>query len=159
MTLKFYKYACTTPHLHKISNLTVLTGQFTFDYKVLKRYMIRKIVKQGTVWFSNMQIRYFKDLSEPCLNTPQYLEVSAVATPLILAPARDTAPNGILTGKPIKVLRVATPNIPAAMLRPLEQVFSHTNQSNILEYLEYFFAYLSPSLSNPCCLLWIMFKW
>ena len=38
-----------TPHLHKISNLTkkiVSTGQFTFDYKVLKRYMIGKIVKQ-----------------------------------------------------------------------------------------------------------------
>ena len=40
-----------TPHLHKISNLTkkiVSTSQFTFDYKVLKRYMIPKIVKQGT---------------------------------------------------------------------------------------------------------------
>ena len=37
MTLKFYKCACATPHLHKILNLTkkiVSTGQFTFDYKV-----------------------------------------------------------------------------------------------------------------------------
>ena len=40
----------------------VSTGQFTFDYKVLKRHMIRKIVKQRIIWFSNMQIRYVKDL-------------------------------------------------------------------------------------------------
>ena len=74
VTLKFYKCACATPHLHKISNLTkeiVSTGQFTSDYKVLKRYMIRKIVKQGIIWFSNMHIRYFKDLCEPCLNAPE----------------------------------------------------------------------------------------
>ena len=74
MTLKFYKCACATSHLHKISNLTkkvVSTGQFTFDYKVLKRYMIRKIVKQGIIWLSNMQNRYFKDLCEPCLNAPE----------------------------------------------------------------------------------------
>ena len=68
MTLKFYECACATPHLHKISNHIVSTGQFKFEYKVLKRYMIRKIVKQGIIWFSNMQIRYFKDLCEPCLN-------------------------------------------------------------------------------------------
>ena len=43
VTLKFYKCACATPHLHKISNLTkriVSTGQFIFYYDVLKRYMI-----------------------------------------------------------------------------------------------------------------------
>ena len=28
--------------------------------------MIQKIVKQGMIWLSNMQIRYFKDLCEPC---------------------------------------------------------------------------------------------
>ena len=33
--------------------------------------MIRKIVKQGIIWFSNMQIRYFKDLCKPCLNAPE----------------------------------------------------------------------------------------
>ena len=74
MTLKVYKYACAKPHLHKISNLTkniVSTGQFTFNYKVLKRYMIRKMVKQRIIWFSNTQIRYFKDLCEPCLNAPE----------------------------------------------------------------------------------------
>ena len=74
MTLKFYKCACATPHLHKISNLTekiVSIGQFTFDYEVLKRYMIRKIVKQGIIWFSNVEIRYFKDLCEPSLSTPE----------------------------------------------------------------------------------------
>ena len=73
-TLKFYKCACATPHLHKISNLTkkiVSTGQFTFDNKVLKRYIIGKIVKQAIIWFSNMQIRYFKDLCEPCLSVPE----------------------------------------------------------------------------------------
>ena len=76
MTLRFYKCACATPHLNKISNLTrkiVSTGQFTFDYKVLKRYMIRKIVKQGVNWFSNMQIGYFKDLYEPFLNAPEHI--------------------------------------------------------------------------------------
>ena len=74
MTLKFYKCTCATSHLHKISNLTkkiVSTGQFTFDYKVLKRYMIRKIVKQGIILFSNMQIRYFKNLCEPRLNATE----------------------------------------------------------------------------------------
>ena len=74
MTLKFYKCTCATPHLHKISNLTktiVSTGQSTFDYKVLKRYMIRKIVKQGIIWLSNMQIRYFKDFCELCLDAPK----------------------------------------------------------------------------------------
>ena len=63
-------YKCATPHLHKISNLTkkiVSTGQFTFDYKVLKRYMIRKIVKQGIICFSNMQIRYFKGFANHAL--------------------------------------------------------------------------------------------
>ena len=50
---------------------TVLTGQFTFDYKVLKRYMIRKTVKQGIIWFLNKQIRYLKDLCELCLNAPE----------------------------------------------------------------------------------------
>ena len=77
--LKFYKCACVTPHLHKISNLTkkiVSTGQFIFDYKVLKRSMIRKIVKQGIIWFSNMQIRYFKDLWETCLNAPEQISSS-----------------------------------------------------------------------------------
>ena len=35
--------------------------------------MIRKIVKQGIIWFSNMQIRYFKHVCEPCLNAPERL--------------------------------------------------------------------------------------
>ena len=33
--------------------------------------MVRKIVKQGIFWFSNVQIRYFKDLCEPCLSAPE----------------------------------------------------------------------------------------
>ena len=61
-----------------MSNLAkkiVSTGQVTSDYnvscdyKVLKRYMIRKIVKQEIIWFSIMQIGYFKDLCQPCLDT------------------------------------------------------------------------------------------
>ena len=44
----------------------------------------------------------------------------------MLAPARETAPNGILTGKLTKVLRVATLDSPVAMLRLLKQAFSHT---------------------------------
>ena len=70
MTLKFYKCASATPHLHKISNLAkkiVSTGQFTFDYKILKRYMIRKIVKQGISWFSNVQIRYLRTFANHAL--------------------------------------------------------------------------------------------
>ena len=84
--------------------------------------------------------------------------VSAVAMPLVLVPARETVPNGILTGKPMKVLNVATLGIPAATLKLLEQVFRHTNRCNILEYLEYFFLYLSSSFSNPSRLLWITFR-
>ena len=55
--------------------------------------------------------------------------------PLTLAPAREKAPNGILTGKPTKVLNVATLDIPEAMLKLLEQAFSHVSQSKVLEYL------------------------
>ena len=88
----------------------------------------------------------------------QYLEVSAVVTLLGPAPARETSPNGILTDKPTKIINVATLDTPEATLKGLEQAFSHTNRYNILEYLEYFFAYLSSSLSNPCCLLWIIFR-
>ena len=73
-------------------------------------------------------------------------------------PLKDTKPNGILTGKPMTVLRVTMLDIPGAMLRPLEQAFSHTNRSNILECLEYFFLYLSSSFNNPSLLLWNMFR-
>ena len=34
--------------------------------------MIRKIVKQGITWFSNMQIRSFKDLCEPCFKASEF---------------------------------------------------------------------------------------
>ena len=100
MTLKFYKCACSRSHLHKITNLTkkiVSTGQFTFDYKVLKRYLIRKIVKQGIIWFSNMQIRYFKDLCEPCLGAPEQnpsVHLShASCTPILCTMLEKQAPN------------------------------------------------------------------
>ena len=43
--------------------------------------------------------------------------------PLTLAPARETAPKGILTERPMNVLSVATLDIPEATLRPLEETF------------------------------------
>ena len=46
--------------------------------------------------------------------------VSTVATPLMLPPAKETAPSGMLTGKPIKY-SVATLHTPVAMLKPLKQ--------------------------------------
>ena len=88
-----------------------------------------------------------------------YFLVSAVVTPLRLAPARGIAPNGILKGRPMNVLNVATLDIPEAMLSLLEQAFSHVSRSNILVYFVYFSLYLSSSFNNSCHLFWIMLKW
>ena len=63
-----------------------------------------------------------------------YFLVNAVVTPLTLAPARDIAPNGMLTGRPINVLNVATLDIPVATLNPLEQAFIATRRFNVLVY-------------------------
>ena len=62
--------ACDTQFLLMRMRNTSFAKNFnlTKKYKVLKGYMIRKIVKQEIIWFSNMQIRYFKDLCEPCLD-------------------------------------------------------------------------------------------
>ena len=57
------------------------------------------------------------------------------------------------------VLNVDTLDIPETTLRPLEQAFSHTNRSNIFEYLKYFFLYLFSGFNNPSPLVWITFKW
>ena len=81
-----------------------------------------------------------------------YVLVSAAVTPLTLAPARDVAPNGMLTGRPMHVLNIATLDIPVATLNPLEQAFSHTNRSNILVYFFYFLLYRSSNFNNPCFL-------
>ena len=59
--------------------------------------------------------------------------------PLTLAPARDIARNGMLTGRPMNVANVATLDIPVATLNPLEQAVSHTSPSNILVYFLDFF--------------------
>ena len=85
-----------------------------------------------------------------------YFLVGAVAMPLTLTPARETAPKGILTGRLINVLKV---NIPEATLRLLEQVLSHVSRSKALEYFSCFFSHLSFSLSNSCYLLWTTFRW
>ena len=66
-----------------------------------------------------------------------YFLVSAVATPLMLTPARETAPRRILTGRLMNILSIATLDIPEAMLRLLEQVFSHVSRSKISEYFLY----------------------
>ena len=50
-----------------------------------------------------------------------YFLVSTIATPLTLVPARETKPRGILTGKSINVLSIATPDILQAKLRSLKQ--------------------------------------
>ena len=78
--------------------------------------------------------------------------------PLMLTPARETAPMGILTGIPMNALSVTTFNIPEAMLRPLEQAFSHISQSKVLENLSCFLLYLSSSLCNSCHFLCITFR-
>ena len=88
-----------------------------------------------------------------------YFYVSAVVTPLRLAPARDTAPNGMLTGRPMNVLNVATLDIPVATLNPLAQAFNVTRRFNVLVYFSYFFLYLSSSFDNSCRLFWIVLKW
>ena len=61
-----------------------------------------------------------------------YFLVSTVAMPLMLTPVRETAPSGMLTGRPKKVLNVSKLDIPLATLRLLEQALSHINRSNIL---------------------------
>ena len=63
-----------------------------------------------------------------------YFLVSAIATPLTPAPARDTALNGMLTGRLMNVANVTTLDIPVAALRLLEQAVSYVSQSNILVY-------------------------
>ena len=48
--------------------------------------------------------------------------------PLTLAPARDTAPNGMLTGRPMNVANVATLDIPVALVNPFQQASSHVSR-------------------------------
>ena len=55
--------------------------------------------------------------------------------PLTPTPARDTTPNENPTGRLIKVLNIATLNIPEAIaLNRLEQAFSHISRPNTLVY-------------------------
>ena len=51
--------------------------------------------------------------------------VRAEIIPLAITPVRDAAPSGMLTGKPMNAVNVATLDIPVAMLIPLEQAFNH----------------------------------
>ena len=70
--------------------------------------------------------------------------------PLTLAPARDTAPNGMLTGRPMNVDNVATRDTPVAMVNPLEQASSHVSRFNILVYFLDSFSYLFSNFNRPC---------
>ena len=69
---------------------------------------------------------------------------------LTLAPASETVLSGMLTGRPINILNVATLNIPEATLKPLEQAFSHVSRSKTLEYFSCFASYIASSLSSSC---------
>ena len=56
-----------------------------------------------------------------------YFLVSIEIIPLAIAPVRDSAPNGMLTGKHMNVANVATLDIPVAKLILLEQAFNHVS--------------------------------
>ena len=55
----------------------------------------------------------------------RYFLVSTEIIPLAIAPVRDAASNGMLTGILMNVMNVATLDIPVAALIPLEQAFNH----------------------------------
>ena len=82
-----------------------------------------------------------------------YLLVSTVAMPLTLIPARETMPKGILTGRLINVLNIATLDIPEATLRPLEQAFSDVSRSKALEYFSCFSHTFLLALATPIAFL------
>ena len=82
-----------------------------------------------------------------------YFLVITKIIPLTIAPVRDATLNGMLTGRLMNVLNVATPDIPVATLRLLEQVFSHLSGSNILVYFLYFSLCLFSNFNNLCHLL------
>ena len=88
-----------------------------------------------------------------------YVLVGAEITPLAIAPVRDAAPNGMLTGKPMNVANVATLDIPVATLIPLEQAFNHVSRFNILVYFSYFFLNVASLFINPHLLDLIMLRW
>ena len=50
-----------------------------------------------------------------------YFLVSTISMALTLTPAREMAPKGILTGRLMSILSIATLNMPEAMLRSLKQ--------------------------------------
>ena len=79
-----------------------------------------------------------------------YFLVIAEVTQPAITPVRDATPSGMLTGRPMNVLNVTMLDIPVAMLRLLEQVFSQVSRSDILAYFLYVSLYLSSNLFNPC---------
>ena len=88
-----------------------------------------------------------------------YFLVSTKIIPLAIAPVRDVAPSGMLTGKPMIVANVATLDIPVAMLIPLEQAFNHVSQFNILLYFLYFFLNIFSLSINPRLFALITLRW
>ena len=85
-----------------------------------------------------------------------YFLVRAEIIPLAVAPVRDAASNGMLTGKPMNVANVTTLDIPVAMLIPLEQSFNHISRFNILLYFLYFFLNIFSLSINPRLLALVM---
>ena len=71
-----------------------------------------------------------------------YFLVRAEIIPLAIAPDRDAAPSGMLTGKPMNVVNVTTLDIPVATLILLEQAFNYISRFNILLYFLYFFLHI-----------------
>ena len=69
---------------------------------------------------------------------------------LTLAPVRDAAANGMLTGRPMNVLNVTTLDIPVATLKLLEKAFNQVSLSNILVHSLYFFLYHFSNFNNAC---------
>ena len=88
-----------------------------------------------------------------------YFLVSAEIIPLATAPVRGAAPNGMLTGKPMNVANVATPDILVATLISLEQAFNYVSRFNILLHFLCFFLNIFSLSIKPRLLAWTTFRW
>ena len=78
-----------------------------------------------------------------------YFLVGAEIIPLAIAPVRDAAPNGMLTGSLMNVANVATLDIPVASLISLEQARQEKALKVLLRVRQFFcFWKLFVSLNN-----------
>ena len=58
-------------HENYIASLLPPSQQTPIQSQANGRFAAQRLIKQGIICFSNMQIRYLKDLCEPCLNAPE----------------------------------------------------------------------------------------